>query len=199
MSAPKLIVFAGSARKDSLNKKLAVATAQMARDAGAEVAELDLADYPLPIFDEDTESDSGLPANAVRLKDMFRAHDGFIVCCPEYNSSITPLLKNTIDWLSRPREGEPMLACFRGKVAGVLAAAPGPLGGLRGLVHVRAILGNIGVFVVPAQHALGSAGQAFAPDGSLADAQQADRVRAVVDSAVRAADCLREPAASLSE
>lgn len=199
MPPPTLIAFAGSARKDSLNKKLAAAAAQLARDAGAEVTELDLADFPLPIFDEDTESAAGLPDNARTLKDLFRAHDGFLVCCPEYNSSITPLLKNTIDWLSRPCEGEPTLACFRGKVAGVLAAAPGPLGGLRGLVHVRAILSSIGVFVVPSQHALGRAGQAFAPDGSLADPEQADRVREVVAQTVRAAKNLREPAEALSE
>ncbi len=199
MPTPKLIVFAGSARKDSFNKQLATAAARMARDAGAEVTELDLADYPLPIMDEDVEAVSGLPDNALRLKDLFRAHDGFLVCCPEYNSSITPLLKNTIDWLSRPREGEPMLACFRGKVAGTLAAAPGPLGGLRGLVHVRAILGNIGVFVVPAQHALGNASQAFASDGTLADTKQADRVRAVVAETIRAAASLQQPAAVLSE
>jgi len=199
MPTPKLLVFAGSARKDSLNKKLAAAVAQLAKEAGAEVTELDLADFPLPIFDEETESAAGLPGHARTLKDLFRAHDGFLVCCPEYNSSITPLLKNTIDWLSRPCEGEPTLACFRGKVAGVLAAAPGPLGGLRGLVHVRAILSSIGVFVVPSQHALGNAGQAFAPDGSLADPAQTDRVRGVVAETLRLAGSLREPAGSQSE
>lgn len=199
MAAPRLIVFAGSARRGSWNRQLAAVAAGMAREAGAEVTPVDLADYPLPILDEDLESAEGLPEHAVRLKDLFRSQDGFIVCCPEYNSSITPLLKNTIDWLSRPREGEPVLACFRGKVAGLLAASPGALGGLRGLVHVRAILGNIGVHVVPDQHALAGAQGAFAPDGSLADAGQADRVRAVVGATVRAARLLGRSRESESE
>ena len=192
MTTPKLIVFAGSARKGSWNRKLAQVASSMARDAGAAVTLLELADYPLPIMDEDVEAADGLPANALKLKDLFKAHDGYIIACPEYNSSITPLLKNTIDWLSRPREGEAVMACFRGKVCGLLAASPGALGGLRGLVHVRAILGNIGVHLVPEQFALSAAHEAFGPDGSLADPKKAAMARAVVASAVRAASRLRE-------
>lgn len=192
MPAPKLIVFAGSARKGSWNKKLAGAAAEMARAAGAEVTLLDLADYPLPIMDEDVEASEGLPENALKLKDLFKAHDGFIVACPEYNSSITPLLKNAIDWVSRPREGEKPLECFRGKVCGLLAASPGALGGLRGLVTVRSILGNIGVHLVPEQFALGGAHEAFGPDGTLSDAKKAEGVRGVVASAARAAGALRQ-------
>jgi len=191
-TAPKLIVFAGSARTGSFNRKLAAIAAAMAREAGAEVTRLDLADFPMPIMDQDLEAAEGLPANALKLKDMFRAHDGFLVCCPEYNGSITPLLKNTIDWLTRPREGEPVLACFRGKVAGLLAASPGALGGLRGLVHVRQILGNLGVHLVPEQFALAGAHQAFDGAGTLADAKQAESVRVVVASTVRLAARLRD-------
>ena len=191
MPAPKLIVFAGSAREDSWNKKLAAAAAAMAREAGAEVTLLDLADYPMPIMDEDHEAANGLPENALKLKDLFKAHDGFIVACPEYNSSITPLLKNVIDWLSRAREGEVPLECFRGKVGGLLAASPGALGGLRGLVTVRSILGNIGVHLVPEQFALAGAHDAFAPDGSLADPKKAEIVGGVVGSVVRTAGALR--------
>ena len=164
----------------------------MAREAGAEVTPLELADYPMPIMDEDLEAAEGLPANALKLKDLFKAHDGFLVSCPEYNGSITPLLKNTIDWLSRPREGEAQLACFGGKVAGLFGASPGGLGGLRGLVHVRAILSGIGTHVVPAQFALGGAHEAFNPDGSLADAAKAKAVRAVVDATVRTATRLKD-------
>lgn len=191
-TAPKLIVFAGSARTGSFNRKLAAIAAAMAREAGAEVTPIELADYPMPIMDQDLEAAEGLPANALKLKDMFRAHDGFLVCCPEYNGSITPLLKNTIDWLSRPREGEPVLACFRGKVAGLLAASPGALGGLRGLVHVRAILGGIGVYLVPEQIAVSNAQKAFDDGGSLTDPKQADAVRAVVAATVRTATRLRD-------
>ena len=190
--APKLIVFAGSARTGSFNRKLAAIAAAMAREAGAVVTPIELADYPMPIMDQDLEAAEGLPANVLKLKDIFRAHDGYLVCCPEYNGSITPLLKNTIDWLSRPREGEPVLACFRGKVAGLLAASPGALGGLRGLVHVRAILGGIGVYLVPEQIAVSNAQKAFAEAGGLTDPKQADAVRAVVASTVRTATRLRE-------
>lgn len=187
MPTPRLIAFAGSARKDSWNRKLAAVAAGMAADAGAEVTRLELGDYPLPIMDEDLESADGIPPNALKLKDLFKAHDGFLVSCPEYNSSITPLLKNTIDWLSRPREGEKPLECFRGKVAGLLAASPGALGGLRGLVTVRSILGNIGTIVVPEQHALAGADKRFGPDGSLSEQGQADAVRRVVEATVRVA------------
>lgn len=190
MHTPKLIVFAGSARRGSWNRKLAKAAAEMARGAGAEVTLLDLADYPMPLMDEDLEVSEGLPANALKLKDLFRAHDGFIIACPEYNSSITPLLKNTIDWLSRPREGEPVLACFRGKVCGLLSASPGALGGLRGLVTVRSILGNIGVLLVPEQLALTGADRAFNEDGSLSDPKRAEAVRGVVASVIRVASRL---------
>ena len=187
MSTPKLIVFAGSARKGSWNKKLAAAAASMARDAGAEVTHLDLADYPMPIMDEDLEAAEGLPRNALRLKDLFKAHDGFLIASPEYNSSISPLLKNTIDWVSRPAEGEAPLEAYRGKVAALLAASPGALGGLRGLVTVRSILGNIGVFVTPSQLAVSHAHQAFAADGSLSDARTDQSLEAVVAQLVGAA------------
>lgn len=192
MTTPRLIAFAGSARKDSWNRKLAHLAAGIAREAGAEVTELHLGDYPLPIMDEDHETAEGLPASALKLKDLFKAHDGFILSCPEYNSSITPLLKNTIDWISRPREGEKPLECFRGKVAGLLAASPGALGGLRGLVTVRSILGNIGVHLVPEQFALSAAHNAFAPDGSLTNPAQLEAVRAAVRSTVRVARLLRQ-------
>lgn len=192
MASPRLIVFAGSTRRESWNRKLAAAAAGMAREAGAEVTPLELSDYPMPIMDEDLEAAEGLPANALKLKDLFKAHDGFLVSCPEYNGSITPLLKNTIDWLSRPREGEAQLACFGGKVAGLFGASPGGLGGLRGLVHVRAILSGIGTHVVPAQFALGGAHEAFNPDGSMADPAKAKAVRAVVEATVRTATRLKD-------
>ncbi|MFG0260075.1 MAG: NADPH-dependent FMN reductase [Phycisphaerales bacterium JB041] len=191
MASPRLIAFAGSTRRESWNRKLAAAAGAMAREAGAEVTTLELADYPLPIMDEDLEAAEGLPQNALKLKDLFKAHDGFLLSCPEYNGSITPLLKNTIDWLSRPREGEARLACFDGKVAGLFGASAGGLGGLRGLVHVRAILSGIGTHVVPTQFALGGAHEAFNPDGSIADPAKVKAVRAVVDSTVRTAGCLK--------
>lgn len=164
---PRILAFAGSVRSESLNKKLVRVAAEGAREAGAEVTLLDLRDYPLPLYDGDLEEREGLPENVRRLKALFLEHRGLLISCPEYNSSITPLLKNTIDWVSRPEPGEGPLACFQDKVASLMSASPGALGGLRGLVHVRAILGNIRVLVLPDQVAVPKAQDAFAEDGSL--------------------------------
>ena len=176
----KLLAFAGSARKDSINKKLLRSAAAVVEAAGGEVTEIDLRDYPMPIYDGDLEQAEGLPENAVRLYSLMRQHSGLLLACPEYNSSITPLLKNTIDWVSRPREGDPPLAAFAGKVAGLMSASPGALGGMRGLVHMKAILGNIGVIVLPNQVALPKAHEAWDADGSLRDDAIAKRVENLV-------------------
>jgi NAD(P)H-dependent FMN reductase len=171
-TTPRILALAGSSRRDSFNKKLIRIAVGGAREAGADVTLIELEDYPLPLFNQDDEAASGLPANGRKLKDLFLSHQGLLIASPEYNSSITPLLKNTIDWVSRPVEGEPPLACFTDKTAVLMSASPGALGGLRGLVHVRAILGNIGVVVLPATISIPSAAQAFAADGSLADAKK---------------------------
>ena len=170
MSRPvRILAFAGSARRESFNKRLVAVAAAGAREAGAEVTVLDLADLPLPLFDQDLEAAEGLPENARRLKRLMVEHDGLLISSPEYNSSITPLLKNAIDWASRREEGEERLVAYAGKAAALMSASPGRLGGLRGLVHVRAILGNLGVLVLPEQQAVGGALEAFNDDGTLAD------------------------------
>ncbi len=168
----RILAFAGSLRKDSFNKNLVQIAVKGARAAGAEVTYIDLRDYTLPIYDGDLESAQGLPEAAKKLKQLFLEHDGLLLSCPEYNSSMTAVLKNTIDWVSRPLPNEPPLAGLAGKVAALMAASPGALGGLRGLVHVRAMLGNIGMLVLPAQVAVGKAHEAMATDGSLKDAKQ---------------------------
>jgi NAD(P)H-dependent FMN reductase len=169
---PKILAFAGSTRAESFNKKLVRLAADGARSAGAEVTLIDLRDLPLPLYDGDLEARDGLPANARQLKELMLAHQGLLLACPEYNSSITAVLKNAIDWASRPLPGEAPLACFTGKVAALLSASPGALGGLRGLVHVRAILGNIQVLVLPEQIAIPRAFEAFTPEGKLKDPKQ---------------------------
>ena len=166
---PRILAFAGSNRRDSFNKKLMSLAAKGARDAGAEVTHIDLADFPLPVFDQDLEAAQGMPENGKKLKQLFIDHDGLLISAPEYNSSITAVLKNAIDWVSRPAPGEPSLVAFRGKVATLMSASPGALGGLRGLAHVRSILGNIGVIVLPGQIAVAQAHEAFNPDGTLKD------------------------------
>jgi NAD(P)H-dependent FMN reductase len=174
MPTPRILAFAGSARRDSFNKRLIRIAVGGAQRAGADVTLIDLKDYPLPIMNQDLEAEQGPPENALALKKLFLEHDGLLMSCPEYNSSITPLWKNTIDWVSRPGPGDPPLGltAFKGKVAALLSASPGGLGGLRGLVHVRSILGNIGVIVLPDQIAIREAHNAFTDDGRLKDEKQ---------------------------
>jgi chromate reductase len=160
---PRILAFAGSTRRESFNKKLVQIAVKGAREVGAEVTLLDLKDFPLPLFDQD----------------LFIEHDGLLISSPEYNSSITAVLKNAIDWVSRPAPDEPPLVAFRGKVATLMSASPSALGGLRGLVHVRSILGNIGVIVLPDQVAVPKAHEAFLPDGSLTDAKQQAGIEAL--------------------
>jgi len=133
----------------------------------------------MPLYDGDLETGQGLPEQAIRLRELFKANDGLLISAPEYNSSLSAVLKNAVDWVSRPHDGEPSLACFRGKAAGLVSASPGRLGGLRCLAHLRQILSNISVLVIPEQQAVSAAGTAFADDGALVDAEQAARVEAV--------------------
>jgi len=173
----KIIAFAGSTRKESNNKKLVKIAAEGAKEANAEVIYIDLEDYPLPLFDEDLEKREGLPENGRKLKDLFLENNGLLISSPEYNSSFSGVFKNTIDWLSRPVDGYPPLECFTDKVAVLMAASPGSLGGLRGLVHVRSLLSNIKVTVLPDQIALISAGSAFENDTTIKDGKMHDRIK----------------------
>ncbi len=171
--APKILAFAGSTRTESFNKKLIKIAAQGARNAGAEVTLIDFRDLPMPLFDADLESKDGLPENAKKFKQLMLANDGLLISSPEYNSSFSGVLKNAIDWASRrEKDDEPPLACFTGKVAVLVSASPGALGGLRGLVQLRMTLSNIRVLVLPEQIAVSKANEAFNPDGSLKDPKQ---------------------------
>lgn len=176
---PKIVAFAGSHRAGSWNVKLIHAAAALARAAGAEVEVVDLGALPMPIFDEDLERE-GTPENVSTFKDKLKGADGFLISSPEYNSSYPALVKNVIDWASRPADGEPMLAAFAGKACGLLAASPGALGGVRMLPQLRNLLMNIGVVVAPTQFGLGKAHEAFDADGNLADERTRGRVEAVV-------------------
>jgi chromate reductase len=178
MPTPRILVLSGSLRRDSYNQRLAAIAGTGASAAGAEITVISLRDFPLPLFDEDLETAHGLPETALQLKTLFSAHDGLIIASPEYNSSVTAALKNAIDWISRPSApGEASLSALAGKSAVLLAASPGALGGLRGLVHLRAILGNIGITVLPEQIAVGKAYEAFTPEGTLADDKQQAQVQ----------------------
>ena len=179
----RLLAFCGSARKESVNRRLLAAAVRAARAAGASVTELDLRSDLLPIYDGDLEALQGLPAAALGLKAQFAAHDGFLIASPEYNGFFSPLLKNTLDWVSRPAPDTP--APYAGKAAGLLAASPGALGGIRCLPHLRLLLTNLGVTVSPAQLALGHADTAFAGDGRLVDSQQQKSLDKLVADLIR--------------
>ena len=182
MNPPKIAAFAGSLRAGSFNKKLLAIAADAARTAGAEVTIVDLRELALPLFDQDLEDASGLPETAKNFKALLRASDGFLIASPEYNSSITGALKNAIDWASRAESDDelPLVAC-KGKVAALLAASPGALGGLRGLVTLRSILGNIGVIVLPDQVTIPTAHEAFDDAGKLKDERKAKQVVALAN------------------
>ena len=180
MTEPKILVFAGSARQGSLNKKLARLASDIARDLGAEVTFLDLRDHPLPLYDGDLEQEEGLPEAVVSLKELFKAQDGFVIVSPEYNGSFSPLMKNVIDWASRQGDDAGRLEALAGKAVGLLAAAPGPLDGVRGLAQIRQLLGGLGTYVSPKQHALKTAGKAFDDEGGLLHEADQAAVKAVV-------------------
>jgi chromate reductase, NAD(P)H dehydrogenase (quinone) len=175
-NAPRILALAGSTRTDSYNKKLVKIAARGAEEAGAVVSVIDLRDLPLPLFDEDLERAEGPSENARKLKALMVESDGFLIASPEYNSSISAVLKNAIDWATRPAPGEPPLVAFRGKGAALMSASPGALGGIRGLVHLRSILGNIGVIVLPDQLCVSRASEAFDGDGRLEDPKQQSAV-----------------------
>jgi len=180
MSAPRILAFSGSLRKDSFNQKLAAIAAAGARDAGAEVTLIELRDFPMPLFDQDLEAASGKPEEAKRLKDLFLSHQGLIIASPEYNSAYSAALKNAIDWVSRGDSAdEPPISALAGKSAVIMAASPGGLGGLRGLVPLRMLLGNLGITLLPDQIAIPSALNAFGPDGQLVDPKQEEKVKAL--------------------
>ena len=162
---PRILAFAGSARRESLNRKLLAAVVSAVRAAGGEVTLIDLNDYPLPLYHGDLEDQDGMPANAQRLVALIAQHPALLIASPEYNSLITPLLKNTIDWCTRA-EPNP----FAGRVAAVVSASPGIFGGVRSAQVARQLLLHLGCHVVPAQCTLPRASEAFddrrGPQGS---------------------------------
>jgi NAD(P)H-dependent FMN reductase len=166
---PRILAFAGSLRTGSFNEKILAVAADGARAAGADVTRIELREFPVLPYDGDVEAADGLPANALKLKELFRAADGLLIASPEYNSAISGTLKNVLDWVSRTAPGEKPLQAFKGKVAALCSASPGALGGIPGLASVRSILGNIGVVVLPDQVALPKANEAFDDEGNVVD------------------------------
>jgi len=177
---PKIIAFCGSLRQGSFNKKILDLAIAGAQEAGAIVTYLNLKEYPLPIYDQDIEDSEGIPENAKKLKSLLRQHQAFLIASPEYNSGYSGVLKNAIDWASRPESPtEPFLECFMGKIAALISASPSDLGGLRGLAQLRTLLMNIYVTVIPLQRTLPAAHNAFDANGHLKDQAAAQKFKDV--------------------
>jgi NAD(P)H-dependent FMN reductase len=181
-SAPRILAFSGSARRESLNRKLLAQVVAATRQAGGEVMLIDLNDYVLPLYHGDAEAEEGMPVNAQRLVTLITGHGGLLIASPEYNSQMTPLLKNTIDWCTRADDNP-----FAGKVAAVVAASPGMFGGIRSLTLARQLLTHLGCLVVPAQCILPQADKAFDDEGRLREARHQRAVDAVATMLVTTA------------
>jgi len=182
----KILFLSGSSRKGSFNTQLAKAACEIAKSQGADAEFVDLIDYELPLFNQDEEDERGIPGNAKRLKHKFVDADGFFIAAPEYNGSITPLLKNTLDWLSRAMiENEAPLTAYADKAAAISGASPGGLGGIRGLVPLRLLLSNLGVNMVGQQLALGSAHDAFDEKGMLKSERYQTMLEGIVTTLIR--------------
>jgi chromate reductase len=166
MSGAKILAFAGSLREGSLNKKLLALAVEGAREAGAEVTVIDLRDYPMPIYDGDLEASDGVPENARRIHALLEANDGLLIATPENNYSLSAVLKNTIDWASRPVDDHPTLHFFRGKTAALVSAA-GTLGGKFGMAHLRGILSVFQIMVIPEQYGIVFAFREIDENGNL--------------------------------
>jgi chromate reductase, NAD(P)H dehydrogenase (quinone) len=191
-SNTKLLFLAGSARAGSLNVKLAKLAAAIATANGLPATFADLGDYPLPLYDGDLETKSGVPDNAAKLKALMLIHKGVFIASPEYNASITPLLKNALDWISRAKtEGEPPLYVFKSRVFALGAASPGGFGGVRGCMATRQVLEmGLGALVLPDQILVPKAMAAFNEDGHLVDKALNGQLKAVVERLAVAARVL---------
>ena len=186
----KLLIFAGSTRQNSFNRRLAQVAADLARASGADVTQLELGDLDIPMYNADLEA-RATPPDVMKLKQILFEHPAWIICTPEYNGSYTALLKNTIDWASSPVKSDPAWAdgfkSFTGKVVGMLSASNGALGGLRSQSHLLPLLINLQCWVAPKALALGRAGDAFDADGKLVNESHRQSVQAVIDQVLFAA------------
>jgi NAD(P)H-dependent FMN reductase len=190
----KLLAFAGSTRSGSLNQKLLDLAVTEARARGAEVTELRLREFALPLYDGDLEAEA-FPEAARELKALFRSHHGFLIATPEYNGGMSGVLKNAIDWASRPTDGENLVALsgFRGKVAGLMAASISPFGGLRGITQLRQVLSTIQVMVATEQVLAPFAGNAFDEKGALKEPLPAQLLAGLVARVIDLAERLEPP------
>lgn len=184
-----LVFFAGSTRRDSLNKKLAKAAAVSAKSQAVSATFIDLADFDIPMFNADLEHDSGTPADVVKLKALLDKHDGIFISSPEYNGAYTGLLKNTVDWMSRNSGGQE-LTPFKNSVVAISACSPGMRGGLGGLSSLRLLINHIGGTVIPTQAAIG--GCSFHDNGALKNENHQKMLDGVLDQLIITATAMKD-------
>jgi NAD(P)H-dependent FMN reductase len=185
---PKVLVFAGSIRTGAYSGKTADAATKELALQGADVTRISLADYPLPIMDQDLEVEKGVPENAFKLARLIAAHEGLLIASPEYNSSIPPLLKNTIDWVSRiHKDGGRPFKPYAGKIAALCSSSDGNFAGARGLYHLRSVLMNCGVEIITPQCSVPRAQDAFDEDGQFKDEHLRRRMETVVRTLIERA------------
>jgi NAD(P)H-dependent FMN reductase len=166
----KVLTLSGSIRHDSLNAHLARLMGKRLRALGAEVTDLSLGDFPLPLFNEDVEMEKGEPDAAIALADLFAAADAIFIATPEYNGSLTPLMKNTIDWISRQKSGP-----FKRATFGIGAVSNGRLSGVVALSHLRDILAKLGTLMAPTSLSVAFGHEGFDAEGDLVDKVQRSR------------------------
>ena len=188
-TSAKLLFFAGSQRADSYNKQLSRLAHHIADANGISATFLDLADYPMPLYDGDIEATDGPPENSRKLLAVLKAHQGVLITSPEYNSSITPLLKNTLDWMSRGKfDDAPAIQVFKTRVFALSSASPGGMGGLRSLTSVRQVLElGLGALVLPDQFAVPRAADAFDEHGHLKNKDSQEQLKTLIQKLARAA------------
>lgn len=180
MTKKDILAFAGSTRTDSVNKKLLANAVAIAKQLGGHVTKIDLRDHPLPLYDGDLEIEQGFPKNAQYIQDLMLKSSIILIASPEYNSSLSGVLKNTIDWVSRNGEAEGFLGGFKGKTFVIMSASPSKRGGERGLVHLKSILENVGGRVVPQQVIVPNAYEAFNEKGDLKDPLLQQQLEALI-------------------
>jgi len=180
----KVLAFSGSTREDSLNQKLVVEAAKIARQMQANVTIVSLKDYPIPFYSEDLEVKEGMPAKAKQFRQLMLQSDVILIASPEYNGSLAAVLKNVIDWASRNENGEGSREAFKGKTFVIMSASPGGGGGARGLVHLRTIIENIGGTVLPEQIVVPDAYNAFDAQGNLKNEKTKEKIEELVHTAI---------------
>jgi NAD(P)H-dependent FMN reductase len=180
----QILVLAGSNRAASLNRKVAANAVVVASELQLQVTALDLRDYPLPLYDGDLEHSGAAPRSLPALRSEFKRHPLWLIASPDYNSSVSPLLKNLLDWISRPTAGHNYLTCFQGKTVGLMSSSPGSSGGSRGLPHLRQILTHLGAHVHEQTFLVPRGADAFDPDGAIREPAKRAQLRQFIQRLV---------------